>query len=105
MARTKTSAKRKASGRASLTVHIPFTSPELKDSKLVIETLIDCIRTGDLDAFRDVLWSHVMTTNRTDLARKAGISRRTLYALLDTKKKFNPELSTVSAIIRALSAA
>jgi len=45
-----------------------------------------------------------MTANKMALAKKAGIGRRTLYSLLDSKKKFNPELSTVSAVIRALAA-
>lgn len=87
-----------------MTVHVPFTSPELKDSKLVSETLLDCIRTGDLDSFRDVLASYLMTANKTSLAKKAGLGRRTLYDIMDPKKKFNPELSTVSAVIRALAA-
>jgi DNA-binding phage protein len=65
---------------------------------------LDCIRTGDLDAFREVLASHLMTVNKIRLAKKAGVGRRTLYDILDPKKKFNPELSTISAVIRALAA-
>lgn len=87
-----------------MTAHVPFTSPELKNAKLVTETLLDCIRTGDLDAFREVLAAHLMTVNKIRLAKKAGVGRRTLYDILDPKKKFNPELSTVSAVIRALAA-
>jgi hypothetical protein len=45
-----------------------------------------------------------MTANRAALAKKAGLGRRTLYDILDPKKKFNPALSTVSAVIRALAA-
>ncbi len=85
-------------------VHVPFSSTKLKDPKLVSEALLECIKTGDLDAFRDVLTSFVITANKSDLAAKAGIARRTLYDLLDPTKKFNPELSTVSAVIRALAA-
>lgn len=84
--------------------YVPFTSKELKDHSLVAETLLECIKTGDLGAFRDVLVSHLMTANKSKLAKKAGIGRRTLYDLLDPKKEFNPELSTVSAVIRALAA-
>lgn len=87
-----------------MTAHVPFSSPELKNAKLVTETLLDCIRTGDLDAFREVLASHLMTVNKIRLAKKAGVGRRTLYDILDPKKKFNPELSTISAVIRALAA-
>ncbi len=104
MAKPKTSKKRKKSKTKYLREHIPFSSPELKNPKLVSEALLECIRTGDLDAFRDVLISYVLTSNKSNLAQKAGIARRTLYDLLDLKKKFNPELSTVSAVIRALAA-
>jgi DNA-binding phage protein len=45
-----------------------------------------------------------MTVNKMALAKKAGIGRRTLYDLIDPKKEFNPELSTVSALIQALAA-
>jgi DNA-binding phage protein len=78
-------------------------SPELKNSRLVSETLLECIRTGDLDVFRDVLASHIMSTNKLQLSKRTGIGRRTLYDILDPKINFNPELSTVSALIRGLA--
>ena len=104
MAKVKTSKKQKKFGTKSLRVHAPFTSKELKDHSLVAETLLECIKTGDIDAFRDVLVAHLMTANKSEIAKKAGIGRRTLYDLLDPKKEFNPELSTVSAVIRAIAA-
>lgn len=104
MGKTVTSKKRKESGTKSLMVHKPFTSPELKDPRLVSETLLECIKTGDLGSFRDVLASYLMTANKVRLAQKAGVGRRTLYDIMDPKKIFNPELSTVSAVIRALAA-
>ena len=94
--------KKPSLNKHRLTRYIPYSSPELKNPKLVAETLLECIRTGDVDAFRDVLMSHLMSTNKVHLARKAGIGRRTLYDLIDLKKKFNPGLSTISAVIRAL---
>lgn len=84
--------------------HVPFKSNELKDVKLVIDTLLECIKTGDIETFREVLMVHLMTVNKVKLAKKAGIGRRTLYDLVDPKKEFNPELSTISAIIQALAA-
>jgi DNA-binding phage protein len=45
-----------------------------------------------------------MTVNKTNFAKKAGIGRRTLYDLMDPKKVFNPELTTISALIRSLAA-
>ena len=84
--------------------HEAFTSPELKDAKLVVEALLDCLRDGDVDSFREVLSAHLMTTNKSKIAKKFGIGRRTLYDLMDPAKKFNPELTTLSAIIHALAA-
>ena len=104
MRKTGTSGKRKKSAIKSLKAHEPFASKELKDSHLVAETLLECIRTGDLESFREVLMAHLMTVNKVKIAKIAGIGRRTLYDLIDPKKDFNPELSTVSAVIRALAA-
>ena len=104
MRKTEISKKQRRSGLKSLREHVPFESKELKNSELVVEVLLDCIKSGDLNSFREVLVAHLMTANKMAIAKKAGIGRRTLYSLLDSKKKFNPELSTVSAVIRALAA-
>ena len=104
MRKTGTSGRRKGSGTKFLTEHVPFASPELNNPKLVSETLLECIKTGDVDSFRDVLIAHLMTANKVQLAKKAGIGRRTLYDILDRSKEFNPTLSTVSSVIRALAA-
>lgn len=104
MRKSAASKKQKKSEMKSLRAYEPFKSQELKDKKIVIETLLDCIKTGDLNTFREVLVAHLMTVNKMELAIQAGIGRRTLYDLIDPKKKFNPGLSTVSAVIRALAA-
>ncbi len=104
MAKAKISKRRKKSAKNLLRVYEPFTSKELANSSLVVEILLDCIKTDDLDTFRQVLFSHLLTTNKTNIAKKAGIGRRTLYDLIDLKKEFNPELSTISAVIRAIAA-
>ena len=96
--------KRKKSGTKFLKAHEPFGSKELKNPHLVAETLLECIKRGDIESFREVLMAHLMTTNKAAIAKKAGIGRRTLYDLIDPKKDFNPELSTISAVIRALAA-
>lgn len=70
----------------------------------MVETLLECLRNGDVESFREVLTAHLMTANKLRIAKKAGIGRRTLYDLMDPSRKFNPELSTISAIIHALAA-
>ena len=67
------------------------------------EALLECIRVGDLETFRDVLIKSLSSVNKVHMARSAGIGRQTLYDLIDPKKNFNPELSTVAAIIRELA--
>jgi DNA-binding phage protein len=88
----------------SLKEHAPFSSRELKDSHLVAEALLECIKSGDVESFREVLVAHLMTMNKSAIAKKAGIGRRTLYDLMDPTKEFNPELSTISAVIKSLAA-
>lgn len=104
MAKTATSKKQKKSATKSLKVHAPFKSKILKNSKIVADILLDCIKTGDLETFREVLYAHLMTVNKVELAKKTGLGRRTLYDLIDPKKNFNPELSTISALIQAIAA-
>jgi DNA-binding phage protein len=104
MRKTGTSKKQKKSEMKSLKAHAPFTSKELKNATLVIDTLLDCIRNQDLASFREVLVAHLMTVNKSKIAKKAGMGRRTLYDLMDPKKKFNPELTTLSSLIHALAA-
>jgi DNA-binding phage protein len=105
MANQKTSRGHQKSGKKSLRVYEPFTSNELKDPDLVIEVLLDCIMTGDLQSFRETLVAHLLTVNKAGLAKKAGVGRQTIYDLLDFKKEFNPGLATVAAIFKALKAA
>jgi DNA-binding phage protein len=104
MAKTETSKKQLKSETKSLKEHVPFKSDILKDSNVVTEALLDCIRTNDLESFRELLAAHLLTVNKMELAKKAGIGRRTLYDLIDTKKEFNPGLTTISALINAIAA-
>lgn len=104
MGKTGTLRKQKKSKNKSLREHIPFKSDIIRDRKVVTETLLDCIRTGDMESFREVLTVFLISVNKTELTKKAGIGRRTLYDLIDPNKEFNPELSTISSLIKALVA-
>jgi DNA-binding phage protein len=72
-------------------------------SKQMSELLLNCIRDEDLDSFQNILISFLATLNKSHFAKKAGIGRATLYEMIDPKRNFNPELSTVAAVIRALA--
>lgn len=104
MAKASTSKKQKKSKKITTKEYIPFQSPHLKDVNLVIEILLDCIKTGDINTFREVLVAHLITVNKVELAKKSGLGRRTIYDLIDPKKEFNPELSTLTALFQALAA-
>lgn len=104
MGKAKTSKKQKKSETKYLRVYDPLSGPELKNRKLVLEILLDCIDEDDIDTFREVLVAHLVVMSKTEAAKKTGLGRRTIYDLLDPKKKFNPELSTVFAVLRSIAA-
>jgi DNA-binding phage protein len=97
------SAKRKALVGKSSTSFATNANSKIKDSSQVSATLLECMRTGNVDAFRDVLASHILNSNKLRLAKKTGLGRQTLYDILDPAKGFNPALSTVAAIFRGLN--
>ncbi len=80
-------------------VHAPFKSKDLEDSNMAVESLLERIKINDLDSFREVLAAHLMTVNKMELAKKAGLGRRTLYDLIDLDR----ELSTISALLSSLA--
>ncbi len=97
------SKKQTAPTKKPLVSRPPSEHPELQDPELVSENLLECIRAGDLDAFRSVLSSHITSSNKVHLAKKTGLGRQTLYDIIDPEKTFNPALSTVAAIFRGLT--
>lgn len=100
MARTRTFTKRKGSS-VKLTEH-DYTKT-LRDRKLVLKTLLDCLVRNDLETFQDVLVAHLRTVSKSKLSTETRIGRQTLYDLLDAKKPFNPTLSTLGSILKSLS--
>jgi DNA-binding phage protein len=104
MAKATISKKQKKSKTKYLRVYEPFTNSRLGDPKIVVEMLLECIVEGDSDSFREVLCSYLIRVNKAEFAKKSRLGRRTLYALMDFKKPFNPELSTVSAILKSIAA-
>ncbi len=48
--------------------------------------------------------SHIKTVNKVNFSKETKIGRTTLYELLDTDREFNPNLSTVTAVISAIEA-
>ena len=104
MGKHSTSRKQKKSSRAT-NGFIPWKpSPLLADREKVVQVLAELLLEGDLESFRDVLIAHLRITSKMELVRKTGVGRRTLYDLMDPKKKFDPKLSTLSALLQKIAA-
>jgi len=84
----------------------PFKINEdlFKNKKLVRETLVECLLMNDMEALRDVLIAHIQSTSKTELVKKTGVGRRTLYDLMDETKEFNPGIKTVGALLNSIVA-
>jgi DNA-binding phage protein len=98
-----TTKKQKDLGKRSGLAKTPSKITGIQDPSLVGKTLLECIQAGDLNAFRDILTSHIMRSNKVLLAKKSGLGRQTLYDLIDPKRDFNPALATVAAVMRGLA--
>ncbi len=105
MAKSKTSGKPKRSARPSFVPHEPSRSPELTDTKLVREILLESLAANDLETFQDVLVGYLRAASKLSLSRKTRLGRTTLYDLIDPEKPFNPTLETLGKIFESLQAA
>ena len=70
------------------------------DPAQVFEALIDALKAGDADAFKEILSAHLDVTNKDDFARASGISRRTLFRMLSPAG--NPTLDNITKVVSAL---
>ena len=74
----------------------------LQKPEVVAKALWQCLVENDIDAFKEILRSHLEVTNKNKLARKAGIPRRTLFRMLSPEG--NPTLENLGKIIHQLCA-
>jgi DNA-binding phage protein len=91
------SSKRK-SPKARLLEH--DTSATLSHPNLVFKTFMDCLKEGDAEAAREVLAASLHHLNKSHLARRYDIPRRTAYNLLS--KKSAPNLELIAKICLAI---
>jgi DNA-binding phage protein len=83
-----------------LSAHDP--SERLRNKALVARALWECLLANDIDAFKEILRSHLELTNKENLAKTAGIPRRTLFRMLSPSG--NPTLENIGKIIHELCA-
>lgn len=85
-------------------VHLKEFDPtiRLKNPEIVARALWQCLVENDTEAFKEILRSHLEVINKDELARKAGIPRRTLFRMLSPEG--NPTLDNLGKIIHQLCA-
>lgn len=82
---------------------IPFSSADfLKDKKFIANALWECLVDDDIESFKEILRTHLEYANKDELAKKAGVSRRTLFRMLSPEG--NPTLANLGKIIHELCA-
>lgn len=102
MAKTMTLKKQEKSSNSSFKTFEP-NKKLLLNKKLVIRSLTEALLENDIEVFRDVLVAHLRTMSKTELAKKTGLGRRTLYDLIENKN-FDPRISTLAALLSKIAA-
>ena len=74
----------------------------LQKPEVIAHALWQCLVENDIDAFKEILRSHLEVVNKDTLAKKAGIPRRTLFRMLSPEG--NPTLENLGKIIHHLCA-
>ncbi len=74
----------------------------LQKPDIIAHALWECLVENDIDAFKEILRSHLEVVNKDSLAKKAGIPRRTLFRMLSPEG--NPTLENLGKIIHQLCA-
>lgn len=74
----------------------------MKDKKYLSKALWDSLQAGDVDAFKEILRTHLELTNKEEIARETGISRRSLFRMLSDEG--NPTLENISKLVSKICA-
>jgi DNA-binding phage protein len=74
----------------------------LQRPDIIAQALWECLVDNDIEAFKDILRSHLEVTNKEQLAKRAGIPKRTLFRMLSPEG--NPTLENLGKIIHELCA-
>ncbi len=76
---------------------------ELTNRKFISEAIADALIDGDADAIREILLSHLKQVHKDHFYKDAGISRRTLFKLMEPNA--NPTLESLAKVCKALAEA
>ena len=73
----------------------------IKNKKYVVKALLECLASNDTEGFKEILCAHLELVNKEEFAKKAGVSKRSLFRMLS--KNGNPTLNNISKVIFQLS--
>lgn len=103
MAKAKTSKKPKKFSTKGLTKHKP-NYELLSNPKILKEVLVGALMENDIETFKECLIAHLKASSKVELAKKTKLGRQTLYDMINGKRKFNPSLETLGAILETIAA-
>lgn len=75
----------------------------LSDHDAVTQALMECLKLGDAEGFKEILSSYLEVVNKAAFAKRAGIPERTLFRMLTPEG--NPTLENLARVFSVLSKA
>jgi len=85
----------------TLEKHAPKES--LKDPNFVYSALMEALKEGDSQSFKEILSAHLEVINKEAFSKRANIPKRTLFRILSPEG--NPTLDNIAKLVYALKAA
>lgn len=86
--------------RAPITPYSP--SAKMRDKLFIADALMECLKEGDTEAFKEILGAHLEAINKAEFALATNIPKRTLYRMVS--KRGNPTLDNIARVVHALCA-
>lgn len=111
MARTATSTRRDRSLNAIESIRFKTRKglsrfdpkKSLSDHDAVMQALMECLKLGDADGFKEILSAYLEVVNKATFAKRAGIPERTLFRMLTPEG--NPTLENLAKVFSVLAKA
>lgn len=77
----------------------------LGNREVFLQTVFRAIVENDMESLQDAIIGYLRYgPSKEDLAKRTSVAKRTLYNLLDKKRKFNPTVETLGAILKEIAA-
>ncbi len=77
-------------------------SAKMREKRFIADALMECLRDGDAEAFKEILGAHLEAINKAEFAERTQIPKRTLYRMVS--KRGNPTLENIAKVVHALCA-